>query len=223
MMEAMANAQRPDGAFDMSAMMDFMPSMEDFGVVAPVAREVLQQLYGTDKPTRAAVRGNLDFFFHDIERGTGVYIVLYESDFPREVLRGSLALVARGLGRGQVERHDIPPQRAVELAPVDPDAVRVAPIELKELHPDDRHPLAASRTAAALRPIVVLEELIETTRRLRTADAPEERLLVHERSPASATARTFLARDEHLSRRARRTRHLHRPVRHYEVSRQSPG
>jgi hypothetical protein len=57
----------------------------DFGVAAPLAPEVLQSLYGTDQPTRAAVEANMDFL-EDIERGHAVYIILYADGSPSELL-----------------------------------------------------------------------------------------------------------------------------------------
>lgn len=57
----------------------------DFGVAAPLSKEVLESLYGTDQPTRAAVEANREFF-EDIERGHAVYIVLYANGVPSELL-----------------------------------------------------------------------------------------------------------------------------------------
>ena len=49
----------------------------DFGVVVPLPPERLVELFGTDRPTRAMVEGNHDFY-EEIERGQGVYIVVYD-------------------------------------------------------------------------------------------------------------------------------------------------
>jgi hypothetical protein len=54
------------------------------GVVTPVPRETLVDLYGTEKPTREAVEGDHQFL-EAVERGTGVYVVLYDGDSPREI------------------------------------------------------------------------------------------------------------------------------------------
>lgn len=56
----------------------------DFGVVAPLPRDQLLALFGTDRPTRALIKANRDFF-DDIERGQGVYIIAYEGDEPSEL------------------------------------------------------------------------------------------------------------------------------------------
>jgi hypothetical protein len=60
----------------------------DFGVVVPLSSERLIELFGTDKPTRAMIEQN-DDFFEDIDRGQGVYIVAYDSaGRPAEVYFG---------------------------------------------------------------------------------------------------------------------------------------
>ena len=56
----------------------------DFGVAAPLPPEVLEDLYGTDQPTRAAVEANMDFL-EDVERGQAVYIVLFSGGQPTEL------------------------------------------------------------------------------------------------------------------------------------------
>jgi hypothetical protein len=57
----------------------------DFGVACPLAPEVLQSLYGTIRPTLAAVEGNMDFLA-DVERGQAVYVVCYTDGAPSELL-----------------------------------------------------------------------------------------------------------------------------------------
>jgi hypothetical protein len=57
----------------------------DFGAACPLAPEVLQSLYGTTRPTLAAVEGNMDFL-EDVERGQAVYVVCYTGDAPSELL-----------------------------------------------------------------------------------------------------------------------------------------
>lgn len=57
----------------------------DFGVACPLSPEVLRSLYGTARPTLAAVEGNMEFF-EDVERGQAVYIVCYTGDNPTELL-----------------------------------------------------------------------------------------------------------------------------------------
>ena len=53
----------------------------DYGVVAPLPRETLVELFGTDKPTRAAVESSEELF-DALERGQGVFIVTYDGDQP---------------------------------------------------------------------------------------------------------------------------------------------
>lgn len=66
--------------------LDHVADAPDFGAAAPVPDEALIDLFGTTTPTRATVeRGDLDFF-EDIERGQGVYIVLYRNGQPDEIL-----------------------------------------------------------------------------------------------------------------------------------------
>ena len=53
--------------------------------MVPVPAVELEALYGTAKPTRAMVDANMDFF-EGVERGHGVYIVLYDDDKASEIL-----------------------------------------------------------------------------------------------------------------------------------------
>jgi hypothetical protein len=57
----------------------------DFFTVCPLDDDSLEQLYGTTQPTRQAVEDNMEFF-EDLERGHGIYIVLYKDDKPDEIL-----------------------------------------------------------------------------------------------------------------------------------------
>jgi hypothetical protein len=57
----------------------------DFGVAVPIDDELLQELYGTTRPTRAQVLGDLEFF-EDLERGHAVYVTLYRDGRPDEYL-----------------------------------------------------------------------------------------------------------------------------------------
>jgi hypothetical protein len=56
----------------------------DFCAVTPLPDGVLHGLYGTVKPTRAMIEENMDFL-EDVERGQGVYILLYKDGQPDEV------------------------------------------------------------------------------------------------------------------------------------------
>jgi hypothetical protein len=56
----------------------------DFGAVTAVSDEELVRLFETARPTRETVEANHDFW-EDIERGQGIYIVLYKNDEPDEI------------------------------------------------------------------------------------------------------------------------------------------
>lgn len=56
----------------------------NFGVAVPLSAEQLMDLYGTDKPSREMVAGNMDFF-DDIDRGQAIYFVLYRGEQPTEI------------------------------------------------------------------------------------------------------------------------------------------
>jgi hypothetical protein len=55
-----------------------------FGVAAPLEDDLLRELFGTTRPTRATVEANYDLWEH-LERGEGIYIVLYRDDQPEEI------------------------------------------------------------------------------------------------------------------------------------------
>jgi hypothetical protein len=56
----------------------------EYGAVTALGDDVLQDLFGTNKPTRAMVEQS-DVLWEDLERGQGVYILLYENDTPSEI------------------------------------------------------------------------------------------------------------------------------------------
>ena len=64
--------------------LDHTSEEPDFCSVAPLPNSVLKSLYGTVQPTRAMVEANMDFM-EEIERGQGVYIILYQGGQPYEV------------------------------------------------------------------------------------------------------------------------------------------
>jgi hypothetical protein len=82
--EAALEASEADGT---RSILDIMSISEepDFGAACPLGDEVLEQLYGTTQPTRAAVEENMDFL-EDVERGQAVYILLYDRGKPTEVM-----------------------------------------------------------------------------------------------------------------------------------------
>ncbi len=53
----------------------------DFGVALPLAPERLQELYGTDRPTREMVVENMDFL-GDLDRGQAIYFLLFQDGKP---------------------------------------------------------------------------------------------------------------------------------------------
>jgi hypothetical protein len=56
----------------------------DFGAVAPLDDAELMDLFGTIKPTRADIETS-EAIFEQIERGQGIYIVVYEDNEPSQV------------------------------------------------------------------------------------------------------------------------------------------
>jgi hypothetical protein len=56
----------------------------DFFAVAPLPPEDLFELFGTDKPTRDMVEAG-DELFDNLERGRGVYLVVYKDGQPSEI------------------------------------------------------------------------------------------------------------------------------------------
>ena len=56
----------------------------DFDAVAPLDETELIELFGTTKPTAADVEDS-DELFDQIERGQGVYVVVYENDEPAQI------------------------------------------------------------------------------------------------------------------------------------------
>jgi hypothetical protein len=56
----------------------------DYGAVTPLSDEDLVKLFGTSKPTREMIEAN-DDLFEALERGQGVYIVVYHDDKPSEI------------------------------------------------------------------------------------------------------------------------------------------
>jgi hypothetical protein len=53
----------------------------DFNTVAPLSRETLLELFGTAEPARETVEGSEELF-DVLERGEGVYIIVYEEKRP---------------------------------------------------------------------------------------------------------------------------------------------
>jgi hypothetical protein len=64
--------------------LDHIADEPDFGAVTALDQDTLQDLYGTTRPTRQLIEQNMDFFA-EIERGQGIYIVVYEKGEPSEI------------------------------------------------------------------------------------------------------------------------------------------
>lgn len=56
----------------------------DYCAVAPLPEEDLINLFGTDKPTREMIEES-DELYGTLERGQGVYIIVYKDDQPSEI------------------------------------------------------------------------------------------------------------------------------------------
>jgi hypothetical protein len=65
--------------------LDHVAEAPEFNAMGPLPDGVLLRLYGTTKPTREMVRTNQGFY-EEIDRGFGVYIVLYKAGEPDEIL-----------------------------------------------------------------------------------------------------------------------------------------
>ena len=64
--------------------MERISDTPDFGAVTPLQKEELLELFGTDKPTREMLEAN-DDLFEPIERGQGIYIIVYKDEQPSEI------------------------------------------------------------------------------------------------------------------------------------------
>jgi len=56
----------------------------ELGAVTALGDEAMQDVFGTTRPTREMVEENEDLW-EDLERGQGIYIVLYRDDQPDEI------------------------------------------------------------------------------------------------------------------------------------------
>ena len=65
--------------------LDHISDEPDFGAVTPLGDDVLEALYGTTRPTRQMIEQNMEFF-EDIERGHGIYTLVYKDGEPDEIL-----------------------------------------------------------------------------------------------------------------------------------------
>lgn len=60
-------------------------STPGYGIVTALPSYRLIELFGTDHPSRSMIEANVDFLC-DIERGHGIYIVVYADNHPAEIL-----------------------------------------------------------------------------------------------------------------------------------------
>src|SRR5215510_15804560 len=64
--------------------MERISDTPDYGAVAPLPKEKLFDLFGTDQPTHEMVESNYDLF-DELERGQGIYIIVYDDEKPSEI------------------------------------------------------------------------------------------------------------------------------------------
>src|SRR5919197_4342021 len=64
--------------------MEKVSDTPDYSAVAPLPEDELIELFGTNKPTHEMVEGSDDLYEH-LERGQGVYIVVYSDGQPSEI------------------------------------------------------------------------------------------------------------------------------------------
>lgn len=57
----------------------------DFNAVAPMPRETLLELFGTERPTHEMIDESDELFELMDERGQGVYVIVYEGERPSEI------------------------------------------------------------------------------------------------------------------------------------------
>jgi len=56
----------------------------DYDAVAPLDDDELMEFFGTTRPTADEVEDN-DDLFDQIERGQGIYVIIYEDDAPSQI------------------------------------------------------------------------------------------------------------------------------------------
>ncbi len=64
--------------------MEQVADTPDYGVAALLPKEDLMNLFGTDKPTREMIEDS-DDLYEALERGQGVYIIVYDGSQPSEI------------------------------------------------------------------------------------------------------------------------------------------
>jgi hypothetical protein len=86
-----ADADGTGSVLDMLGVIDVPHEVEDeqylgtdYGMVAPLSRERLLALYGTEKPGRSAVVDGHEIY-EWLDRGIGSYVVIYDGETPTEI------------------------------------------------------------------------------------------------------------------------------------------
>jgi hypothetical protein len=81
-----AEAFRDAGADGTRSIIDLERVSEEpeLGAVTALGDDAMQDLFGTTRPTREMVEQNEDLW-EDLERGQGIYIVLYRDEEPDEI------------------------------------------------------------------------------------------------------------------------------------------
>jgi hypothetical protein len=84
---SIAGALRAAGESGTRSILDMerVAAAPSYRAVAPLAREDLQRLFGTDRPTHDLVANSDELFEALEERGQGVYIIVYKGNQPEEI------------------------------------------------------------------------------------------------------------------------------------------
>ncbi len=90
--ESIEEAMEDAGADGTRSILDLsdISKKPEFNSAAKVSDSLLKELYGTTKPSREMVEEN-DEFLEDVDRGQGVYVVLYNDGEPDEIYFGGIS------------------------------------------------------------------------------------------------------------------------------------
>ena len=64
--------------------MESVSEVPDYHAVSPLAKRRLIELFATEQPTRDTIEASMDVF-EQIERGQGIYIIVYKDAKPSEI------------------------------------------------------------------------------------------------------------------------------------------
>ncbi len=81
--EEALESSAPDGTRSILDMMR-IGNEPDCCVAVPADEELLEEIYGTTKPTREMIESNMDII-DDLNRGCGLYVVVYKEGKPSEI------------------------------------------------------------------------------------------------------------------------------------------